>query len=139
MSCTVKFAVGNLRMYSLKIRQKAVIKKRKSLNQSARDGQTMERKMLSILLNCYIKGMLNNILEDNTGLRERKELIFIRFADDMIILANGIKELQRIITKLVKRMKEYGMRINVGKTNAMNNSANSLDRQIQKTSRIVRK
>lgn len=39
-----------------------------------------------------------------------------RFSDDMVVLASGNKELQRIKTKFYKCIVEYEMKINVGKT-----------------------
>ena len=48
-----------------------------------------------------------------------KKIRNIRFADDMIILAEDIQSLQRFLKALEEGMEEYGMKINLGKTKVM--------------------
>lgn len=61
----------------------------------------------------YTKDMMSDILEGKEGLRSK--IRCIKFADDIVILPNATIALQRIIANLEEGVKEYGIKINMGK------------------------
>lgn len=63
---------------------------------------------------------MGNIREDKEGLSiGERNINYIRFADDIVILANDSITLQSIMTTLEEDMEEYGIKIDVGKTKVM--------------------
>lgn len=73
------------------------------------------------LFNIYVEDMISKTLEECVegisigGVKVR----CIRFADDMVVLAEDTRSLQGLITRLEEGMEAYGMRINVKKTKVM--------------------
>ena len=60
--------------------------------------------------------MMSNILDGEEGVTTGgRKIDFLRFADNMVILADETAITQRILQKLEDGVAEYGMKINVGK------------------------
>ena len=59
-------------------------------------------------------------IQDESGLEVKRMIINnIRFADDTVLLATKEEELQRLIDKINKSCKDYGMELNAKKTKVM--------------------
>ena len=78
-----------------------------------------------ILFNIYTEAMLRDTLSSvNEGIRVGGHLILfciktVRFADDQATLAGSFKGLQLMMDKMQNTAGEYGMKINVKKTQVM--------------------
>jgi len=72
------------------------------------------------LFNLYIEEMMRNVMQEEDGISVGgRRINCIRFADDMVLMADNMQALQRLITILEKGMEPYGMRINARKTKVM--------------------
>ena len=74
-----------------------------------------------VLFNLYIEEAMNRIREKaNLGVKVGgKGVEWLRFADDIAVLADSEDKLRRGMERMVKIFEEYGMKINFGKTKMM--------------------
>ena len=72
------------------------------------------------LINIYLKDLMKNCFlstgDVNIGGRRIK---FIRFPDDIVLLAENERMLRNILMELNDRFEDYGMKININKTKAL--------------------
>ena len=68
----------------------------------------------------HLLGRFNKLFPDNGGCKHRRRRIkFIRFADDMVLLAEDERMLKNMLMELNYRCDDYGMKINTNKTKTM--------------------
>ncbi|KAI5732155.1 hypothetical protein M8J77_022354 [Diaphorina citri] len=74
-----------------------------------------------LLFNLYSEELFNEALEDsNEGISINGTIINnIRYADDTVILASNINDLQSILNKVVRSCEKFGLNINTKKTKYM--------------------
>lgn len=76
--------------------------------------------MSPALFNLYAEKLLDEALATTTGIKiGNGNLKNIKYADDQAVLAESEGELQRMIENISETGKQYGMKINVGKTKTM--------------------
>jgi hypothetical protein len=67
-----------------------------------------------VLLNIYSEFMVKEAMENVDGSNSMESIFQIsRYADDMVLVAEGRKKLQKMIDKLNETCKAYGMEVNV--------------------------
>ena len=63
-----------------------------------------------------LKGVIRNSGRNRQGTLNTKSHQCLAYADDVIPMANGNKELSRITTNLIEEAAKMGLQINQGKT-----------------------
>ena len=72
------------------------------------------------LFNIYLEDLMKNCFLTTGGINIRgRRIKFIRFADDMALLAEDERMLKNMLMQLNDRCEDYGMKINMSKTKAM--------------------
>src|SRR3989441_9961537 len=73
-----------------------------------------------LLFNLYSEFMIKEALENEEGIKfNGVNITNLRYADDAVLVADKRKKMQKMIDRLNEICKEYGMEINVKKTEAM--------------------
>lgn len=73
-----------------------------------------------ILFNLYSEMLIQEALEDTTGVKINGECIkTIRYADDTAVVATSQLELQTMISRIHQMCEKYGMSLNIKKTKVM--------------------
>lgn len=76
---------------------------------------------LPMLFNMCSENIFREALEDEpTGIViNGKNIYNIRYADDTVLIASSLEDVQRLVNKVAKASKEYGLHININKTKWM--------------------
>ena len=73
-----------------------------------------------LLFNLYSEFMIKEAMENVEGIKfDRVNITNLRYADDAVLMADKRKKMQKMLDRLNKTCKEYGMEINVKKTKLM--------------------
>ncbi|HET6457667.1 MAG TPA: reverse transcriptase domain-containing protein [Nitrosopumilaceae archaeon] len=73
-----------------------------------------------LLFNLYSEYMIKEALDNETGIRfNGNNISNLRYADDAVVMADTMKQLQKLMDKLNETCKIYGMGINVKKPKVM--------------------
>uniref|UniRef100_A0A8D8LPD3 Craniofacial development protein 2 n=1 Tax=Cacopsylla melanoneura TaxID=428564 RepID=A0A8D8LPD3_9HEMI len=86
-----------------------------------------------LLFNMYSETIFKEALKDiNSGIKINNYTINnLRYADDTVLLATNIDDLNNMVNKLSEISKEYGLNINISKTKLMINSKTVNNAQLQ--------
>src|SRR6266550_1644237 len=68
------------------------------------------------LFNMYEEEMINEFLENEGSNIGGRKICCVRFADDMVLIDESKEKMQKMLDRLERKCREYGMKINVGKT-----------------------
>lgn len=81
-----------------------------------RQGDTLS----PLLFNIFINGIVEQVREDGDGVRvgELRTPVLL-FADDMVLMAEGEEELERLVRKVKEYCDEWRLQVNVSKTKVM--------------------
>src|SRR6266576_1795586 len=71
------------------------------------------------LFNMYEEEMINEFLENEGSNIGGRKISCVRFADDMVLIDESKEKMQKMLNRLERKCREYGMKINVGKTKVM--------------------
>ena len=76
--------------------------------------------MSPLLFNIFINGIVQKVKEDGDGgeLGDLKIPVLL-FADDMVLIADGKDELERMVEKVRQYCREWRLEVNVNKTKVM--------------------
>ena len=74
-----------------------------------------------LLFNIYSEATFKEALDETSGgIRVNGVVIYnLRYADDTVILANNPAELQRMIDSVVQYNEQFGLHMNISRTNVM--------------------
>ena len=73
-----------------------------------------------LLFNFYTEHIMRESKLENEGIRiGGRQVNNLRYADDTVILAGNVEELQNMITKVKETSEKYGLRLNAKKTTVM--------------------
>ena len=118
----------------LYINQKAAVRVNEEMTEWVKLGRGVRQGccLSPTLFNIYIEDMITNVLQERKeGISiGGKKINCIRFADDMVLVAENSQTLQGLVTLLENGMEDYSMKINVKKTKVMvvNNEENVMIR-----------
>jgi hypothetical protein len=81
-----------------------------------RQGDTLS----PLLFNIFINGIVEKVREGGGGVRVGEmEVPILLFADDMVLMADGVEELERLVRKVKEYCESWHLEVNVGKTKVM--------------------
>ena len=94
------------------------------IRRGVRQGDTMSPKLFI----AAIQHMFQNINWDDKGIIiNGKRLHHLKYADDIVIIANSLEELQTMLNELKLRSEEIGLKLNKEKTKILTNQEDSRD------------
>ena len=114
----------------IKVRVGDEISEGREIGRGVLQGCSLSPTLYNIYLEDSMKNYFLNMGGVNIGGRRIK---YIRFADDMALLAEDERMLKNMLTALNDRCEDYGMKININKTRAMviDRKPNKIDMRIK--------
>jgi hypothetical protein len=100
---------------NVKVRVNDVLSSSFETKVGVRQGDTLS----SLLFNIFINGIVQKVKEDGDAGELEDLRILLLSADDMVLMADGEEELERMVRKVKEYCEEWRLEVNVNKTKVM--------------------